>query len=192
MRTEIKEVRIYKYNELSNEAKENVKQWYLNLRDTDFFTENCLSILKEKYGIENLSVNYRFSYSQGDGLCLHGDIDLSTMSNEFWDICTNGLNNNIKEIAKENIYTIQFIKVNHHYSHANTVVINIDMDIYNNETEIIYDTIYKNVHTWYLNTCEMLENHGYNYFYEVTEDDLNDICESNNLEFLENGEIYNG
>lgn len=30
MRTEIKEIKVYKFNELSSEAKEVVKQWWLN------------------------------------------------------------------------------------------------------------------------------------------------------------------
>lgn len=36
------EYKIYKYNELSDKAKKNVKEWYLeSFHDADFFTEDC-------------------------------------------------------------------------------------------------------------------------------------------------------
>lgn len=34
------------------------------------------------------------------------------------------------------------------------------------------------------------ENYGYTFFYEISEEDLNEICEANIYEFLENGKYY--
>lgn len=42
MRTEIKEIKVYKFNELSSEAKEVVKQWWLNNLDPSDFENDCL------------------------------------------------------------------------------------------------------------------------------------------------------
>lgn len=56
MRTEIKEIKVYKFNELSSEAKEVVKQWWLNTLEPSDFERDCLDELKYEYGIETLKV----------------------------------------------------------------------------------------------------------------------------------------
>ena len=38
--------------------------------------------------------------------------------------------------------------------------------------------------------CKGYEKWGYNYFYEIDEEDLEDICEANEYEFLADGTIF--
>lgn len=97
MRTEIKEIKVYKFNELSSEAKEVVKQWWLN----------NLEELKSEYGIETLKVSFSLGYCQGDGFCMYGEISTYGIDKRIWKIFTQGLTKRQKEIAgddKCNVY----------------------------------------------------------------------------------------
>ena len=38
--------------------------------------------------------------------------------------------------------------------------------------------------------CNVYEKWGYEYFYEVSEEEMEDICEANGYEFLEDGTIF--
>ena len=69
-----KEFKIYEYAELSQKAKERVRNNYIENLDADIFTEQIMEDLREK-GLENLRPLYSLSCCQGDGLCLYGSIE---------------------------------------------------------------------------------------------------------------------
>lgn len=68
MRTITKEFKIYKYEELSEKAKEKVRQDYIENLDAADFTDNVIEDLKS-IGLTQLRPYYSLSYCQGDGLC---------------------------------------------------------------------------------------------------------------------------
>ena len=68
MRTITKEFKIYKYEELSEKAKEKVRQDYINNLDANDFTYMIIEDLNS-IGLKNLRPYYSLSYCQGDGLC---------------------------------------------------------------------------------------------------------------------------
>ena len=65
---------IYTYDELSGEAKEKVKQWYLEGQEADIFTDICKEDLNNLFGENDLDVQYSLSYCQGDGFNIYGQI----------------------------------------------------------------------------------------------------------------------
>lgn len=69
--------KVFSFSELSEKAKDKVRQWYLNddLR-TDIFTEDCLYRLGELFPNSDLKVEYSLGYCQGDGLNIYGDLRL--------------------------------------------------------------------------------------------------------------------
>lgn len=190
MRTETLEIKIYKFNELSDEAKEVVKQWWLRSLDADDFKNDCLEILASEYGVTTLDISFDLGYCQGDGLCMYGEIPTYKIDEKIWKIFTKGLNKRQKEIAGDDISKIIFRKVNHHYAHANTVRIEIEDNYDNPKHENILTKVEENVKAWYFKECATFEKSGYDYFYEISEEDLNEICEANEYEFLENGKHY--
>lgn len=190
MRKEIKEISIFKFNELSEKAKEVVRNWYLSTRDSDIFTDDCLEVLKSEYGIDELTVSYTLAYCQGDGLCMYGKIYASSISDKFWDVCTNSLSEELKIMAKERIHAINFEKVNYHYCHANTVRIEVEIEEIDENDTIIQSIVYNNVRAWFLENCSKFEKEGYSYFYEIDDEDLSEFCDANDYEFLESGELY--
>ena len=78
MRTVTKTYNVYKYNELSEDAKEKVKQWYL---DDDFspqeFENSCMDALNRLFPNSDLKVQFSLSACQGDGFNIYGKLDLS-------------------------------------------------------------------------------------------------------------------
>jgi len=190
MRIEIKEIKVYKFNELSSEAKEVVKEWWLNNLDSSYFENDCLDKLKSEYGIKTLKIGFSFGYCQGDGLCMYGEIPTHNIDERVWEIFMQGLTKRQKEIASNDISKIIFRKVNFIYSHANTVRIEIEDNYENPKHEQILQKVEENVKAWYFKECAAFEKNGYNYFQEISEEELNEICEANEYEFLENGQYY--
>ena len=78
MREETKTVKIYNYSELSEKAKEKVKQMVLEwkVEDSDIFTEDCKERLMSLFPNSNLKVEYSLNYCQGDGLNIYGDLNI--------------------------------------------------------------------------------------------------------------------
>lgn len=95
-----------------------------------------------------------------------------------------------KEIAGNDISKIKFTRFDYHYSHAHTVRIEIEDNYENPKHEQILQKVEENVKAWYFAKCKEFENNGYAFFYEISEEDLNEICEANEYEFLENGKYY--
>ena len=64
---------IYKFNELSDDAKERVKQWYLDGQEnmTFIFTEDCIEDLHNLFGDNSLEVQYSLAGCQGDGFNIY-------------------------------------------------------------------------------------------------------------------------
>lgn len=191
MRTAIKETSVYKFNELSEEAKQVAKSWWLESREAEFFSNDCYMFLKEDFEITELTIDYSLGYSQGDGLCMYGK--LSTYNDNFFDIITEGLTERQKELFKEEIQSINFVKFNYYYSHSKTIHIELEYDSeesITDEVNTIMQIVFQNVCSWYSKKCDELEKQGYAYFYEISDEDMNECCEANDYEFTEEGKLY--
>ena len=76
MRIATKEYKVYRYNELSKEAKENVNRWYLETyHTTEDFSMMVRDTLDDVYKLENLDFQYSLNCCQGDGFNLYGKIE---------------------------------------------------------------------------------------------------------------------
>ena len=64
---------VYTYNELSEDAKENVRKWYLDgMTDLSFvFAEDCEQDLYNLFGENDLEVQYSLGYCAGDGFNIY-------------------------------------------------------------------------------------------------------------------------
>jgi len=77
-----REQEVFKYQELSSEAKEKARDHYReSMFDADHISEQFKSILVER-GFKDsggaFDVNWSLGYCQGDGVCFWGHIDLPT------------------------------------------------------------------------------------------------------------------
>ena len=79
MRTECVHYNVYQYNELSAEAKERVKEWYLNGQEPCIFSDDCENDLYNLFGKNDLKVQFSLAYCQGDGFNIYGEIDAESI-----------------------------------------------------------------------------------------------------------------
>lgn len=191
---------VYKYQELSEQAKKQAKEWYLETKDADWFKEDCDMWLSETFSNSKLEVQFSLSFCQGDGLNIYGNVDY----NDIYAVIVKG---STKFTEKEKKYIAWFIKEfasdykmiqNPRYGYCYSCMWNFTENIIedmecNNIRGIKYDVLEKfneTVKEYFENLCSNLEKDGYAYFYDVEEDEMIDMCEANEWEFTEDGKIF--
>lgn len=212
MRTVTKTYNVYKYNELSEEAKEKVKQWYL---DDDFrpqvFENSCMDALNTLFPNSDLKVQFSLSSCQGDGFNIYGKLDLSDVfyaCNVAHNVAHNTLDEFENYMTEHEQKTIKAymetcgqhvtLPYNNYYYYCMADRLDFAEDWIE---ELKYDR-YKNIQVDTIRKMEKLvieifstlsknyEKAGYKFFYEVDDEELEDACENNNWEFLEDGTFY--
>jgi hypothetical protein len=206
MRTATVEYEVYKYNELSEEAKEKVKQWYLEGQEPFVFSEMVKEDLRNLFGKNNLDVQYSLSYCQGDGLNIYGEIDAEsifkclekhnggTQLAEFENVLTDKEKKIIKHYASECGMIELPMNSRYCYSLADYIDIAEDWEYrlsdYSNLNTEALEKFEKLVRNMFSKLCKSYEDWGYEFFYEIPEDELEEICEANEYEFLEDGTVF--
>ena len=200
---------VYKYNELYESAKEAVKEWYLQGQEPFIFTEDCKEDLRNLFGKNNLDVQYSLGYCQGDGFNIYGKIDANSIFNclekhnggtqlaKFESVLTEKEKKTILHYAEQcgNIV----IPMNNRYCYSMADYIDIaedweyKLDCYSEYKNINVTTLKKFealVIDIFSTLCSSYEKWGYEYFYEISDEDLEEMCEVNGYEFLEDGTIF--
>ena len=195
MRTITKEVKIYSYSELDERAREKVKNDYMENLDSSIFTEQVIEDLREK-GLENLRPLYSLSYCQGDGLCIYGSIDFKEITGELKNIFYQDFKLSDYKVLKD-LKKYSQISFNHsgRYYHKYSVDIDIYIDgnlspkSYENHRKVA-DKLLANIKEWYLNLCDEYEKQGYDFFYGIEGDELQEYCDAMGYEFLQDGTLF--
>jgi hypothetical protein len=208
MRTAVVKYDVYKYNELSEEAKEKVKQWYLNGQESSFFTDDCKMDLYNLFGKNNLDVQYSLAWCQGDGFNIYGTIDAESIFHclenhnggkqleRFENVLTDYEKKVILAYAEE-CGDIQ-LPINNRYCYSLTNYIDIAEEWVwklecanyakiNDEVLIKFEKLVRGI---FNELCRSYEKQGYEFFYEISDEDLEEACEVNGYEFLEDGTIF--
>lgn len=195
MRTITKEVKIYDYSELDERAREKVKNDYMENLDSSIFTEQVIEDLKEK-GLENLRPLYSLSYCQDDGLCIYGSIDFKEITGELKNIFYQDFKLSDYKVLKD-LKKYSQISFNHSGRYYHKYSVNIDIYIdgnlspksYENHRKVA-DKLIKNIKEWYLNLCDEYEKQGYDFFYGIEGDELQEYCDAMGYEFLQDGTLF--
>lgn len=209
MRTATISYEVYKYNELSEQAKEKVKEWYLKGQEPFVFTEMVKEDLNCLFGKNNLDVQYSLSYCQGDGFNIYGEINAETIFEclekhnggtqlaEFENVLTDKEKKTILHYAKE-CNPIK-LPMNNHYCYSLADYIDIaedwgyDLECYSGYSNINLEVLVKFeqlVRNIFHKLCRSYEKWGYEFFYEISEEELEEICDANEYEFLEDGTVF--
>ena len=192
------EYRVYKFKELSSKAKEAVKNWYLDdpyIRD--FFTEDCEQYLKNLFPNSELKVEYSLNYCQGDGFNIYGKIYLDEVLERIVDKFTEKEKKFFKWVF--NHYGSSFImESNRRYCYcicsrndfSEDILCCMEDDYMRGIPTETLKKFNKLVGEYLDNLCKEFEEDGYNYFYEISDEDLEDICEANEWEFTSDGKLF--
>jgi hypothetical protein len=210
MRTATISYEIYQYNELSDEAKEVVKKWWLDGQDSYGFTEDVKEDLKCLFGDNDLDVQYQLSYCQGDGFNISGKVDTENIFKcleehrageqlaEFENYLTEKEKKTILHYASVIGGKIK-LPINSRYGYSMAEYIDVadeweyDLEYYSGYSNINkkalekFETLVRGI---FSTLCKSYEKWGYEYFYEIDEETMEELCEANGYEFLANGKIF--
>lgn len=202
MKVVTKEFKVYSYNELSEEAKQKIKEWYLNDQESYIFDNMIEDDLSYLFPHSCLHFQYDLGYCQGDGFNIYGKVDIRDILNYKED----GENDYFTEKEKRTLLfyvdecgcDIVLPENRSHYSYCVCDRNDIDedfiyrlkdCDIRGIEVETI-KKLQSAVEKIFCKLCDRYENDGYSYFYEVDEETLEDHCTFNGYEFLEDGSLF--
>lgn len=197
MRKIIEEKIVYTYSELSDAAKEKVREMFLDWRESGEFVDICKDILRYEYGLCDFDVQFSLSYQQGDGLNVYGTLALWEAEKLVGKQFTEKEWKRLK-FYSETVYEPIIIPENprYCYNYSNRV------DIYCNwtgelESERIRKIDYNLIKRFELaikqafcSINKKLEDYGYNFFYNISEQEIIDMCYANSYEFLADGTLY--
>lgn len=192
MVTITKKINLYEYNELEKSAKEKAKEQYLNMRsvfDENIFTQNSMEIIKDYFQFtDGLKVQYSLASCQGDGVNIYGKFDLQNVEGLEW-----------LKLEVDNFE----LKQNYRYCYSlksQTETETVDEII--SEFERASDReikdwqvmeIIKMVETVFekLEKAEQeIEKYGYNFFYEVSDEEMAEYADSCGVLYLVDGTAY--
>jgi len=161
---------VYRFNELSKEAREEaIKKWY-EKEDYPFLSEDlkesCKALL-EQYKIkydDTLQLNYSLSYSQADGLCFFGNFE----------------------------YKKKQYKITHDYRYDFPE--SVEIEEINKDGEEIYLSFQDDKDNpfikLYLKIAKEIEKERYGILeYRMSETEFNEHCEVNDYYFTKDGDI---
>ena len=193
----------YTFDELSDSAKDNVRQWFADGLDyewwdctIDNFVEKMgelgIDIDKEKkYGYQ---VEFSGFHSQGDGASFVASIDVlkflreHRLTKEYWMLYLN--------LKKENCWLS--ISIDQSYYHKHTMLASLDLDV---NWDVISDEKYnkldkmaEDLAAHVLEICRDYASDLYHdlekeYDYLLSEECIAESCEVNEYYFSENGRI---
>ena len=204
-----KTTKVYEYMELSDDAKENAKQWFLNddpraYELTNIFMEDIHKIFPNS----KLKVQWSLNSCQGDGVNIYGSVAL-------YDIFSLPGSRRAPELdwikdylTEKEIRTIQFymqeyknsmdIPINRRYTYCMADHIDLaedfqyeleNMDLRDIKIHVLEKTE-KLVKQIFTQLCIHYEKIGYDHLYEIDDEEMAEICDSNNYYFHENGSWF--
>ena len=201
---------VYDFSELSEEAKEKAKSWYLDGQEPEIFTENCEENLAYLFPNSDLKVQYSLSYCQGDGLNIYGELDpLNVIAllrekkcGDTFSEADKSFSAREEKIIKAYIKIFRFkISLPMNTTHYSYCVAN-KTDFANEWIEELEYNQFRSIKTGVIRKFERIvvsvfrklaaqyEKAGYEYFYEISDEDMKEICEANEYMFLKDGTYF--
>lgn len=202
--------KVYDFAELSEDAKNKVKAWYLNsFYQNEEFSDRCKEELSHRFPKSDLKVQFSLGYCQGDGVNVYGTLNLKDVlynlsitpltSFKPKDSFTEKEKRTLCCYAKECGWEITLPQ---NYRYAYCMVDRIDLA---EEWEYILTEItppFKNLNKklmkrfqqyivdLFTKFCAELEATGYHFFYSIDDESMAYVCATNEWEFLEDGKLF--
>lgn len=211
MREVVRKFNVYQYSELSEEAKEVAKKWYLDGRDSCDFSEIYEQDLGFLFPNSDLKLEYSLGYCQGDGLNIYGSLNpmdiLMAIKNpsvagdtfkDFRNILSNKEVRTISFYANDLRCDIALPRNNTHYSYcvadqtefADEWIDELEYECIRDIKREVLVKFQDLVRKCFTTLAKKYEEYGYQFFYEVDEDEMKEASIVNEWEFYEDGRYY--
>ena len=196
-----KTIKAYTYNELSESAKEKVKQMILNDKTHDqIFYDDIVYFLSKTFKHSDLKVTYSLGSCQGDGLNIYGTLDLYDFI-KLWD--TEDKAKRTIKFYCEFINEYKFFTNNRYCYSCKFLDKKYISDAIDEHIEILEDNQIMNINTalitkfyndmidYFAKLDVQFAKDGYRWFYEIYDDEAQEECEANEYYFNESGDYIN-
>ena len=199
-RTQLIEKTVYRFNELSDSAKETARDWYrTGGLDYDWWDAVCddFDRVAEILGISVSEKYFSGFWSQGDGACFFGSYryakgaarairDYAPQDKALHDIA-----DALAEVQKRNFYSLT-ASISRHYGagnhcHENTMAVSVDRDGDNyqdptSDAEDIVEEAMRDLARWHYRQLES------EYEYLNSDESVDEAINANEYEFTEDGD----
>lgn len=204
------DVKIYKYEELNEKAKEKAKQKLcesFNDVHSEEITQTMMNIVEDnkKFQIETdknskPKIYYSLSHCQGDGVSFEAKVNINEFCEELHKIIIYHLPDNeekiLKAIEKEDIVLrSRIIKNTHRYQHEYTMAVDSDFSVTMEQFWDIAAELTGKLEVSIINAAKELakemEKAGYKEIeWQWSDEYIIMLCEGNDYEFYEDGRFY--
>ena len=192
MVTITKKINLYEYNELDEKAKEQAKQDFLETRcelDGDMFTEIAMEIVGNYFQFtDGLEIQYSLASCQGDGVNIYGKFDLQNVEGLEWlksEVDSFELKQNYRYCysLKSQTETETVDEIISEFERASDREIK-DWQVM--EIRKMVETVFEK-----LKKAEReIEKYGYEFFYEVSDEEMAEYSDSCEVLYLVDGTQY--
>jgi len=185
-------VKVFKFDELSEESKEKAIEVWYSSEDYCFLEDDILSELEffDEEGIfSNVKLSYSLSWSQGDGLSFSSDIDLEKFIDKIYEV---KIPNWKKRALLTYINKVTTKWNTGHYCSCHESDVTSELSGYDERErlECYFKSIFEHIQQYYLDTCKQLEKYGYSVLeYRMDNKEFSENCECNDYEFYEDGKM---
>lgn len=192
---------VYKFEELSREAKNKAKKDFINDGCRVFeWGEYIKEELKNVFPNSALLVEWSLNFCQGDGVNVYGSINPEDVFSDggFTDKEKEIISNYYSECSIFEEYLTIPRNLSYSYCKADkaepTNIIVTDMAETGWEDAPKYAATIEKYRAAMINKaeefCARMEKEGYEYLYTISDEDFQEIAEANDWEFYEDGGLY--
>lgn len=189
------EISLYKFDELSDEAKQNAIETERNSEFNVYlgmFNDDAIRQIQDAGFKGNVKLQYSLSYSQGDGLSFSCDY-FDKLNDLFVEVLGEGKQKTIDCIINNLSFESKGNTARYCYASRNDI--NLELDNYYVKSSTNIDNVISQVETkikdLYIDLCNDLEKQGYNEIeYQQSDECIIENLISNDYDFTEEGKLY--
>lgn len=195
MKTITRYIDVYEYSELDDNAKERAKNDYLSTcRESFIFTELCEENLAYLLPNSDLKVEYSLASCQGDGFNIYGTICLDDLLNKLSDKFTDEELRFLSWAFNE-CSTMYKMPCNNRYcycicdrhDYTEDIIYDLEWHSYRGIKYDVLEKFNKFAKEYMTELCSGFEKDGYDYFYEVDDDEMIEISDANEWFYTADG-----
>ena len=192
MRTRVRTDTVYNFEELSEKAQQSALEWLAQSNQEWYEPDNLTEVFSFELGLwgfpsDPKSIEWRLSYSQGDGVAFYGTIDVPT-----YLVKTKQRTKFRSLLNSPNVY--MDCRIERNYSHYNTMAVHAVIEEYDRPlspqqtqlAELLEEALTEHV----VHVSQELERMGYAELEYITSREyIVEQIEINEYEFTEDGKL---